>query len=136
MNESPRKEYKTAICPYCGKERTYEHRDAYTEIDFSHGWPDKQIPEWDNDEGCDCILGSLKATRKKIRIKPQCANCAFQKNACCTSEEEKKSLTSQFGIVGPLHILDLSNTCKYWKLSDEIFKPFIEITKEIEKSAL
>lgn len=133
MSEIPRKEYKTAICPYCGKERTYEYRDAYTEIDYSRGWPDKQIPAWDNDKGCDCILGSLKASEKKIRIKPQCANCAFQKNGCCASEEEKESLTSQFGITGPLRILDLSNTCKYWKLSDEIFKPFIEITKEAEK---
>ena len=65
MSEIPRKEYKTVICPYCGKERTYEYRDAYTEIDYSHGWPDKQIPAWDNDKGCDCILGSLKASKKK-----------------------------------------------------------------------
>ena len=126
MNEIPKKEYKTVICPYCGKERAYEHRDAYTEIDYSHGWPDKWVPEWDNDKGCDCILGSLKTSGKKIQIKPQCANCAFQKDACCTSEEKKKSLTSQFGITGPLRILNLNNTCKYWKLSDEIFKPFIE----------
>lgn len=47
MSGIPRKEYKTAICPYCGKERTYEYRDAYTEIDYSRGWPDKQIPAWD-----------------------------------------------------------------------------------------
>lgn len=29
MNKIPRKEHKTVICPHCGKERTYEHRDVY-----------------------------------------------------------------------------------------------------------
>lgn len=125
----PRKEIKVVTCPYCGKKRTYHYRAPYTEVDYSNAWPDREIPAWDDDKGCDCVLGLLEKTGTKISIRPQCANCTYQKNACCTSEEERESLTSQFGITGPLRIRDLNSACDYWKLSEDLFTPFLAIKK-------
>lgn len=91
MSGIPRKEYKTAICPYCGKERTYEYRDAYTETDYSHGWPDKQIPAWDNDKGCDCILGSLKASEKRSGSSPSVPTVRSRKMVAAPVKRRRKA---------------------------------------------
>ena len=126
-NERPRVEIRKATCPYCGKTRTYDYRAAYTEPDYSHGWPDREISEVNGDKGCDCLLGKLAQEGGKIPIKPQCANCAHNRNNCCTSEAERDAIAGPFGLTGPLRILDPYRSCEHWTISGELFVPFLRI---------
>ena len=70
----PQRKTLTKLCPYCGKTRTYTYRDGYDEVDYCTG-RSRYIPSSTVDEGCDCMLGKLSHTAKKIQLKKQCANC-------------------------------------------------------------
>lgn len=120
----PREEEIKATCPFCGKTRTYYYRKGYTWVDYSTARSSYIEPEPD-DKGCDCFLGKLKYSKRKIEIKRQCANCSFNKDGYCTSKEEREDVSSMFGISGELWIKDQSKKCRHHKLSREIFDRFV-----------
>lgn len=121
----PRLKSFEKICPYCGKTRTYEHRDGYTEVDYSTA-RDRYIPSVTKDEGCDCILGKMEHSSEKFVLKKQCANCAYNTGGCCVSKDERNDISALFGIRGDLVIKKESGRCKYHQLSKDIFNAFIE----------
>lgn len=111
----PQRKTLTKLCPYCGKTRTYTYRDGYDEVDYC--------------TGCDCMLGKLSHTAKKIQLKKQCANCVWNKNGSCTNEQERNDVSVLFGITGDLIIKDESKRCRHYELSKDIFDALIEFTE-------
>lgn len=124
----PQRKTLTKLCPYCGKTRTYTYRDGYDEVDYGTG-RSRYIPSKTEDDGCDCLLGKMEHSSQKIRIKKQCANCAWNENGNCTNKQERIDVSEMFGIDGELAIKDKSKRCKHYELSKNIFNTFIELTE-------
>lgn len=123
----PQEKILKKLCPYCGKVREYTYRDGYDDVDYSTA-RSRYIPSKTIDDGCDCFFGKMEHSSEKIQIKKQCANCAYNKNGCCTSKEERNDISVIFGISGELVIKDESKCCKHYQLSKNIFDAFIELT--------
>lgn len=122
----PQQKTLTKLCPYCGKTRTYTYRDGYDEVDYGTG-RSRYIPSKTEDDGCDCLLGKMEHSSQKIRIKKQCANCAWNENGNCTNKQERIDVSEMFGITGDLVIKNESKCCKHYELSKNIFDVLIEL---------
>ena len=121
----PQKRTLKKLCPYCGKVRVYTYRDGYDDVDYCTA-RSRYIPSETHDGGCDCLLGKMEHSSEQFQIKMQCANCAYNKNGCCTNVDERNDISIIFGISGDLAIKDESKHCKHYQLSKAIFDAFIE----------
>lgn len=116
-------------CRFCGRTRECKHiyDDGYDWLGHGRG----SVKDYDIDEGCDCEGYLL--SNKKIKIKPMCMNCQYNKDGYCTNDNMLQTMSKFFEIKGKLRIKDETKNCENYKFNIEIAMDFIEIEEEERK---
>lgn len=115
-----------AICKFCGRAREYQHVH-----DDGRDWSGHcrgSVEDYDVDAGCECEAFLL--SNKKIKIKPMCMNCQYNKEGYCVNDNILKSMSKFFEVKGKLLIKDVTKNCENYKFNIEISMDFIEIEEE------
>lgn len=121
----PNTTHHTAICPFCGTERSYT--ETTEDSGHVHTYGHDRYRTRSTDSGCSCEAWHLYNKDKRINIRGCCVNCVFNEFGRCTCQEKIQSLSEHFEINGTLTLKDQTRVCEYYEFDERIAMMFINL---------